>query len=162
MAMVRSRSSWSKTMIVNGVTSRSLITWLSLLATMGSYVFPDSEPQETRTQVPAAMGRQSEGSILNASKQCLDYVHVLDWVRTEALFFEIILIIGVWNWYGLYLFCIFVCCVFYLFAMPLGSCNYQSINLLAQQFVTTISGFQLFRFRFPFPFSISVFHFIRF
>ena len=47
MAMVRSRSSWSKTVIVNGVTSRSLITWL--LATMGSYVFPDSESQETRT-----------------------------------------------------------------------------------------------------------------
>ena len=55
MVMVRSRSSWSKTVIVNGVISRSLITWL--LAMMGSYVFPDPEPQETiRTQVPAAMG----------------------------------------------------------------------------------------------------------
>ena len=58
------------------VCACSLITWL--LAAMGSYFFPDPETQETRTQIPAAMGRQSEGSILNVSKLCLDYAHVLD------------------------------------------------------------------------------------
>ena len=61
-------------MIIDRVTSRSLInTWL--VATMGLYVFPDPEPQETRTQVPATMGRpwQSEGSILIAGLcSCLE------------------------------------------------------------------------------------------
>ena len=79
-------------MIINGVTSHSLITWL--LATMGMYAFSDSEPQETRTQVPAAMGRQSEGSILNASKRCPDYAR-FGLSQSGALSLEIILFIGV-------------------------------------------------------------------
>ena len=47
----------------------SLITWLLVEQRRDrSYVFPDPEPQETRTHDPAAMGRQSE---LGLYPQCI-------------------------------------------------------------------------------------------
>ena len=124
MAMVCSRSLWSKTIRDCQWSHLSLFDYLAIGSSNdGIICLPDPEPQETRMQVPAAMGRQSEGSILNAStKWCLDYAHVLDWVRAGALSFEIISIRWSWNWYGL---CIFVCCTIFIWIVAMATINFS-------------------------------------